>query len=444
VYNYFLNGGASCYVLRVIGTGGASSTRTLVNRMGSPTSALVVTADSVGIWGNQVYIEITDTGVTGRFNLNVRIGGTADAFLVESFKDLSINPQDSRYVNNIINSAAPGSGSAVITVAPPNSWSYVDNTSEPAASATPGGDVLTGGTDPAAPSLGSTGAYANALPLLDAIQSQMLLNIVDVTDSATINAAIAYVANRKDTMMIVDCQMNRSSSQVVTDTASFTPSSYAATYWPPLYISDPSSSVANATRKVSPSACVMGMITTVDRQRGAFRAPAGTPFPLAGVLGLEGAQSVSDWTITATGFVNAIRYFPQNGYVVFGSHTLKPNQADAQISCRRTLISIESAIQQVMRQYQFEDNDSLLWGEVDSQISSVLLEMWQDGGLRGDNAADAYYVVCDDSNNTPTTVAAGELHVEVGVALQFPAQFIVIDVGQYDGTTLVTTTSLAA
>jgi hypothetical protein len=36
------------------------------------------------------------------------------------------------------------------------------------------------------------------------------------------------------------------------------------------------------------------------------------------------------------------------------------------------------------------------------------------------------------------------MHVEVGVALQFPAQFIVIDVGQYDGTTLVTTTSLAA
>lgn len=445
VYEYFLNGGASCYVLRVVGAGGAAATRTLNDRKGVPGAALVVSAANVGIWGNQIYVEITDTGVTGRFNLNVRVGGTADSYLVEQFTDLSINPADPRYVNNIVNNTTPNAGgSNVISVAAPNAWTYLDNTSTPAASTTPGGDVLAGGSDPAAPTLGATGSYANGLAQLDSIQSQMLLNLVDVTDSATINAAITYAAGRKDTVVIVDCQFNRTSGQAATDAAAFTASSFAATYWPPLYISDPSSAVANASRKVAPSALVMGVISTVDRQRGAWRAPAGAAWPLAGVLGLEGVQSATDWTTVAGAFVNAIRYFPQTGFAIWGSHTLKPNQADAQLSCRRTLISIEAAITAVMRQYQFEDNDSFLWGEVGDQITNVLRQVWQGGGLRGDNATDAFYVVCDETNNTDVTVAAGELHVEVGVALQFPAQFIVINVGQYDGTTIQTSNSLAA
>jgi phage tail sheath protein FI len=42
-------------------------------------------------------------------------------------------------------------------------------------------------------------------------------------------------------------------------------------------------------------------------------------------------------------------------------------------------------------------------------------------------------VVCDDSNNTPSTVANGEIHITAGVALQSPAEFVVLQISQYQG-----------
>ena len=52
------------------------------------------------------------------------------------------------------------------------------------------------------------------------------------------------------------------------------------------------------------------------------------------------------------------------------------------------------------------------------------------GGLRGATPAAAYFVKVDGQNNTPVTIANGEVHVQVGVALEYPAEFIVIDLSQ--------------
>jgi phage tail sheath protein FI len=52
------------------------------------------------------------------------------------------------------------------------------------------------------------------------------------------------------------------------------------------------------------------------------------------------------------------------------------------------------------------------------------------GGLRGDTAAQAFYVKCDVENNPNESIAQGEVHIEVGVALQYPAEFVVINLSQ--------------
>jgi phage tail sheath protein FI len=56
----------------------------------------------------------------------------------------------------------------------------------------------------------------------------------------------------------------------------------------------------------------------------------------------------------------------------------------------------------------------------------------------GASPNDAFFVKCDSDNNTALTIANGQVVIEVGVALQRPAEFIVIRISQYDGGAVVT------
>jgi phage tail sheath protein FI len=53
--------------------------------------------------------------------------------------------------------------------------------------------------------------------------------------------------------------------------------------------------------------------------------------------------------------------------------------------------------------------------------------------LKGTNASQAFYIICDSTNNTPTSIQNGEVNIQVGVALQYPAEFIVINLSQWTG-----------
>jgi phage tail sheath protein FI len=87
----------------------------------------------------------------------------------------------------------------------------------------------------------------------------------------------------------------------------------------------------------------------------------------------------------------------------------------------------------------FEPNDDKLWTTIQVTLSKFLASFWSSGGLKGRTAAEAFYVLCDSSNNTTNTIENGEVHVEVGVAQQTPAEFIVIEVSQFSGGTSATT-----
>jgi hypothetical protein len=70
---------------------------------------------------------------------------------------------------------------------------------------------------------------------------------------------------------------------------------------------------------------------------------------------------------------------------------------------------------------------------ITSVLSQFLTSFWQSGGLQGVSAASAYYVTCDSTNNTPASIQQGIVHIEVGVALQYPAEFVIIAIGQWAG-----------
>jgi phage tail sheath protein FI len=89
----------------------------------------------------------------------------------------------------------------------------------------------------------------------------------------------------------------------------------------------------------------------------------------------------------------------------------------------------------------FEPNDAVLWRSLNATVSAFLSDFWTQGGLRGDTPSSAYFVKCDGELNTLSVIDEGKVIIEVGVALQRPAEFVVIKIGQFDGGATVTVTA---
>jgi phage tail sheath protein FI len=89
----------------------------------------------------------------------------------------------------------------------------------------------------------------------------------------------------------------------------------------------------------------------------------------------------------------------------------------------------------------FEPNDEILWSQVSAVVTQYLMTLLQIGVLSGSTPSQAFFVICDATNNTPTSVQNGQVNVQVGVALLNPAEYIVIEVGQYSGASSTATST---
>lgn len=148
---------------------------------------------------------------------------------------------------------------------------------------------------------------------------------------------------------------------------------------------------------------------------------------------------LTQFTETQTGLlydtynVNMLKAIPGGGIIVNGARTLVKTEPDKFIPIRRSLNYLKQALKDATSFAVFEPNDERLWSRLSVVASSVLSEFWRSGGLKGANADQAFYVTCDSSNNTSTTINNGEVHIEVGVALQYPAEYVVINISQWTG-----------
>jgi phage tail sheath protein FI len=434
VYMFFANGGRQAYVTRVVGGGSAKATRTLQDRAGSPADTLALTAVNAGAWAVNsgsyygISFSVTDSVTTGYFDLTIYFGGITSPYIVEKFTDLSMTATDARYAVSVINA-----GSRYVTALDKGS-SATGATRNPATIAVASGS-LAGGLDGAA--VTSITDYT----AFDTIKSSLLLNVAGHTDATTINAAISYASGRGDVFVIVDGKDDTVANEL-TLADSYTASSFAAVYYPRISIADPTKGVGaatNATVLVGPGGAVAGLFVSTDNFRGVFKAPAGLQARIAGAVSVNTLTNAElDSLNTAAQAVNAIKYVPGSGIVVMGSRTLSPAYIDKYVPVRRTLIYLEKALSDLTQFAVFEPNNATLWRRLNSTVSSFLTNFWAQGGLRGTNPQQAFFVTVDSTNNTAATIDNGEVHIEVGVSLQRPAEFVVIKIGQFDGGTTVT------
>lgn len=426
VYLFFANGGSSAYILRVVGSGAAASALTLLDRTsGSPVDTLTLTAKSVGVWGNSLSVTITNSVITGYFDLTLKLSGT----VVERFTDLTMKNDDARYAPTVITA---GSSYVVATDASPSdSHTATDNPaliSDEAIDATAGAD----GTAP------NGGDLAAATSGLDTVLNSLVLNVPGVTAATDVNDILAYAEARDDVFVVID-GLNDTVANQLTRSAAYTSTSLGAVYYPLLTIPSPTNSTPGATVTANPGGAVVGQIVATDASRGVFKAPAGLGSRIAGAVSVAKLTNAElDSLNTAVAPVNAIRYVPGSGIVIMGARTLKPGYSDRYVPVRRSLIYLRKAMTDLTQFAIFEPNDFRLWRRINASLEAFLTDFWQQGGLRGATPADSFFIKVDAENNPISLVDNGEVHIEVGVALQRPAEFVVIRISQYDSGAVVT------
>lgn len=434
LYTFFGNGGSSAYVLRVVGSGAGNASIVFNDTTEDENPTLTVTAKTPGAWGTDIAIGIspvTDVNLdpgnpNNLYDVTVYYKGATAAFSVERFSGVSSVATNPRFVETVINSA-----SNYITVTDAGSGEYPADTGSTPAN-------LTGASLDGAAVTSSTIATAISGGAFDTVTNSLVLNACGVTASGDVNNVISYAASREDVFVLIDPSEDTPEDQIDT-TGLYTNSSLAASYYPKIVIPNPQSTVKGATLTISPSGALAGLYAATDTARGVFKAPAGVLARLAGVVSVQKLTNAQlDAMNTAAKPVNAIRYIPGSGIVVMGARTLKAGYSDKYIPVRRTLIYLRKALTDLTEFAVFEPNDQRLWARLEDITSKFLTSFWQEGGLKGATSADAFFVKCDSENNTTTSIDAGEVNIEIGVALQRPAEYVIIKIGQYEGGTTVT------
>jgi uncharacterized protein len=183
---------------------------------------------------------------------------------------------------------------------------------------------------------------------------------------------------------------------------------------------------------VPPSGHVAGIYARADNERGVHKAPAN--YTLTGALGVAHDMNNEHQGVLNLDGINVLRVFPDSARpVVWGARTTSNETAWQYVNVRRLFLYIEESIQEGIRWAVFEPNSLQLWQQLKRTITDFLTRVWRDGALFGAKAEDAFYVRIDEALNPDSERALGRLYVEIGVRPSYPAEFIIVRIGIWQG-----------
>ncbi|NHB60913.1 phage tail sheath C-terminal domain-containing protein [Photorhabdus sp. RW14-46] len=183
-------------------------------------------------------------------------------------------------------------------------------------------------------------------------------------------------------------------------------------------------------KKLIPASAVMASVyCATDARRGVWKAPANVV--LSGISDVADRLTEDEQGTMNQKGINAIRYFTNKGFVVWGARTLQDDDNWRYIPVRRLFNAAERDIKQAMRFAVFEPNSQPTWERVRSAIDNYLHQLWQQGALAGNSPQEAYFVqIGQGVTMSDIDIKQGKMVVKVGMAAVRPAEFIILQFSQ--------------
>ena len=267
--------------------------------------------------------------------------------------------------------------------------------------------------------------------------------LFSASDIAAVQAAmVQQCEQRRDRFALLDAPLHTCSRlsfavNELRDWRSRFDTAFAAMHAPWLKVVDPRRGTSSGgtrqptndtTRAIPPCGHVAGLIAATDLRRGVHHAPANVP--LAWVQDLTLAIDDERHGLLNAMGVNVIRAVDGRGLRVLGARTLSSASDWRFINVRRLMSVIERAIDISLQWAVFEPNDWRTRMKICLVVGGYLRALWNQGALAGAVIEQAFFVRCDDSNNTASVRDAGRLVLDIGVAPVSPFEFVVLRIGR--------------
>ncbi len=256
---------------------------------------------------------------------------------------------------------------------------------------------------------------------------------------AIIETAMAQCQRRDDRLVIADLPAGlRLKSAAKARQLRLPVADHVVVYYPWARISNPDYSARSDQRVrrsllASPAALAAAMWVETDRNRGVWKAPAGTHLTLAGVHRLQYAVDNATQDVLNPLGINCLRRMTGLGTVVWGART-RAGQTSRQwqyIPVKRSAQYIRSSIEKSTAWVIFEANDHNLWASLRASVDAFMQELFRQGAFQGSDQRDAWYVRCGlGETMTQSDVDRGRVIIEIGFAPLKPAEFVIIRVGK--------------
>jgi hypothetical protein len=492
VKGFFENGGRTCFVVRVAGATAAAASLTLSARNGA--DLLQLTAASEGQWGDRIAVTITQVRSTpARFSLVVTRDRLEQEFFTNLSLEPDSDRYFASIINQGNERTAPSRWVSVTDLIPADQLRTSDWLPDlNASNLTRRTGSLSGGQDGLVDLtvddfLGTTDSLAPerlGLSAFDRVDAISMVCIPDIhiqplqlpppappippppVDSCTCSASevptaeslppslpeqppkfsqvaiqtvqqalIEHCERQGDRVAILQVPVQEGSGEPFTlaEVQNWrmqfeSERGFAALYHPWVEVLDPLPMAPRLTRTIPPCGHIAGLYARLDLSVGVHKAPANGK--LFWVTDLTAQINDAEQGVLNPDGINCLRAFPGRGIRVYGSRTLSSRADWRYINIRRLMSMIEEAVDESTQWAVFESHTRRLRQQLILSISGFLERLWQQGALSGANPAEAFFIRCDETNNPPAVVDAGQIIAEVGVAPTFPAEFVIFRMGR--------------
>ena len=179
-----------------------------------------------------------------------------------------------------------------------------------------------------------------------------------------------------------------------------------------------------------PEGHAMGLAALVVRRRNIAKAFAGTvDGRFTSILGLEVVFQEGDRDLLYPSNINTISSEPE-GFCIWGSRTMGVvGSSDlGQIAKRRVRNFAMKTVLQNTRWVLFDENTVESRARWKKSVSAFLTTMWKNKLLAGTRAEEAFYVICDESNNPPSVINANRFRGRFGLKHKNTNEFVEYEV----------------
>jgi uncharacterized protein len=467
VYQFFSNGGPTCYVVGLQATeyydssgtqeGAVEPASVSITESGGGTGEFVFTATQpvgpsagVGLPMQIMISNLQPTTTPTQMDVVISYGSSVETYRGVTLANLTSTATVEGGGVLASGAAAPTlAGSALVTLA-------LDSapTALPAAGTY---SLAYSGTAPQADftiiNISDFGPVFENYSSLDKVPVFNLLAVPGISDPSVMSAAVAF-CERKRAFYIMDTpssstldgsNLTWSANSVVADLnggGSLDPapqvSTNAAVYYPWLQVANP---ITNQPQLSPPSGFVAGIYGQTDASSGVWQSPAGIQTTLNGTTGVDpnGVMTDPQQGVMNQSAIDCLRQFPGVGTVVFGARTTAgadANTAQQQwkyVAVRRTALFIEQSLYSSLTWAIFQPNATPLWNALTQEVNAFMLTLFRQGAFAGDTPSQAFLVQCDATTTTQTDVQNGIVNILVGFAPLLPAEFVIIQIAQLAG-----------